>query len=70
MALQHHKMLGTFPAGIVGCQYYGVPLDADDMVRLEREPHNLYDSNAVMMLDASGDQVSHKSVGRLPAPEE
>ncbi|CAD6586976.1 MAG: hypothetical protein TREMPRED_004617 [Tremellales sp. Tagirdzhanova-0007] len=51
--------LVTLPTDVVGVQYYDGLVGKGEHVMLRRQPENKYDSNAVQVLNASGQQVGH-----------
>ena len=50
---------GTFRADIVGIRYYKGRVNTREMVSLQREPHNMYDCNAIRVDNIFGVQVGH-----------
>ncbi|KAL3846898.1 hypothetical protein ACJMK2_017850 [Sinanodonta woodiana] len=50
---------GTMQGNIVGIQYYRGTVNNKEMVALQREPHNIYDSNAIQVNNVDGIQVGH-----------
>ncbi|KAK3589957.1 hypothetical protein CHS0354_034979 [Potamilus streckersoni] len=50
---------GTIRGNIVGIQYYRGTVNSKEMVALQREPHNKYDSNAIRVNNVDGIQVGH-----------
>ncbi|KAM4625187.1 helicase-like transcription factor isoform 2-T2 [Polymixia lowei] len=52
-------LFGQFKGTVVGLRYYTGVVNKGEMVALVREPHNQYDSNAVMVANVYGSQVGH-----------
>ena len=50
---------GQYRGDIVGIRYYKGRVNNLEMVSLQREPSNPYDSNAVRVLNVHGEQVGH-----------
>ncbi|KAK9664442.1 hypothetical protein RND81_14G042300 [Saponaria officinalis] len=63
-------MLGFIIANIVGIQYYSGTISGREMVGLVREPLNIYDENAIKVLNTRGFQVGHieRNVAKVIAP--
>ncbi|KAL2895836.1 putative SWI/SNF-related matrix-associated actin-dependent regulator of chromatin subfamily A member 3-like 1 [Bienertia sinuspersici] len=63
-------MVGFVIANIVGLQYYSGRISGREMVGLVREPLNVYDENAIKVLNTRGDQVGHieRDVAKVLAP--
>lgn len=63
-------MVGFIIANIVGLQYYSGKISGREMVGLVREPLNIYDENAIKVLNTRGDQVGHieRAVAKVLAP--
>ncbi|KIJ49379.1 hypothetical protein M422DRAFT_65895 [Sphaerobolus stellatus SS14] len=49
----------TLASKVVGLQYYQGMVGPGEEVTLVREPHNRFDSNAIQVLNISGEQVGH-----------
>lgn len=47
------------PGKVVGCRYYNGTISIREMVVLNREPTNQYDSNAIRVDNVRGDQIGH-----------
>ncbi|ODO09326.1 hypothetical protein I350_02926 [Cryptococcus amylolentus CBS 6273] len=58
-ALEHNEHYATFRSDVVGVQYYRGLVGRGEYVMLRREPTNKYDSNAVQVVNAGGNQVGH-----------
>uniref|UniRef100_A0A3Q2Y583 Helicase-like transcription factor n=1 Tax=Hippocampus comes TaxID=109280 RepID=A0A3Q2Y583_HIPCM len=52
-------LFGQIQGTVVGLKYYSGVVNQGEMVGLEREPHNLYDRNAIMVANIYGSQVGH-----------
>ncbi|XP_051942734.1 helicase-like transcription factor isoform X2 [Hippocampus zosterae] len=52
-------LFGQIQGTVVGLKYYSGVVNQEEMVGLEREPHNLYDRNAIMVANIYGSQVGH-----------
>ncbi|KAH7425334.1 hypothetical protein KP509_11G049800 [Ceratopteris richardii] len=52
-------LVGFTEVNIVGLQYYHGTVNSREMVRLIREPHNVYDRNAIRVDNMYGEQVGH-----------
>ena len=50
---------GSFRAEIVGIRYYKGKVHTNEMVSLNREPHNPYDANAIRVDNVYKIQVGH-----------
>ncbi|GAB4851777.1 hypothetical protein Ancab_031177 [Ancistrocladus abbreviatus] len=63
-------MLGFVIVNIVGIQYYTGTISGREMVGLVREPLNLFDENAIKVLNTRGIQVGHieRSAAKVLAP--
>ncbi|KAM7256471.1 hypothetical protein ACFE04_012212 [Oxalis oulophora] len=63
-------MVGFTIASIVGLRYYNGTISGREMVGLVREPLNIYDNNAIKVLNTRGVQVGHleKSVSMVLSP--
>ncbi|XP_074276766.1 putative SWI/SNF-related matrix-associated actin-dependent regulator of chromatin subfamily A member 3-like 1 [Silene latifolia] len=63
-------MVGFIIANIVGIQYYSGRISGREMVGLVREPLNVYDENAIKVLNTRGYQVGHieRNVAKVIAP--
>ncbi|KAL6657069.1 hypothetical protein ACP70R_004849 [Stipagrostis hirtigluma subsp. patula] len=63
-------LLGFIVANIVGMRHYHGRVAGREAVGLVRQPLNPYDANAVMVLNARGDQVGHldRNTVRVLAP--
>ncbi|XP_069104006.1 helicase-like transcription factor [Argopecten irradians] len=57
--LDDEVLLGNLRGNIVGIQYYRGTVNNNEMVAIEREPHNKYDCNAIRILNVGGTQVGH-----------
>ncbi|XP_052276249.1 helicase-like transcription factor isoform X3 [Dreissena polymorpha] len=57
--LDDETCFGTLRGNIVGLQYYAGIVNRNEMVALQREPHNPYDCNAIRVLNVVGIQVGH-----------
>ncbi|OWF44406.1 Helicase-like transcription factor [Mizuhopecten yessoensis] len=57
--LDDEVLLGHLRGNIVGIQYYRGTVNNNEMVAIEREPHNKYDCNAIRILNVGGQQVGH-----------
>ncbi|ODO06017.1 hypothetical protein L198_01244 [Cryptococcus wingfieldii CBS 7118] len=57
--LKHWEHVGTFRDYVVGVQYYRGLVGEGESVMLRRDPANEYDSNAIQVVNAGGDQVGH-----------
>ncbi|XP_033759478.1 helicase-like transcription factor [Pecten maximus] len=57
--LDDEVLLGHLRGNIVGIQYYRGTVNSNEMVAIEREPHNKYDCNAIRILNVGGQQVGH-----------
>ncbi|KAF8460516.1 SNF2 family N-terminal domain-containing protein [Kalaharituber pfeilii] len=51
--------LGTLPLNVVGVRYYNGITTPGEQVLLEREPSNIYDRNAIRVLNVMREQVGH-----------
>ncbi|KAH9616717.1 hypothetical protein KSS87_005918 [Heliosperma pusillum] len=63
-------MAGFIIANIVGIQYYSGRISGREMVGLVREPLNVYDENAIKVLNTRGYQVGHieRNVAKVITP--
>ncbi|MCD7459825.1 hypothetical protein HAX54_042048 [Datura stramonium] len=63
-------MVGFVIANVVGLQYYTGTISGREIVGLQREPLNQYDSNAIKVLNTRSIQVGHieRSASRVLAP--
>lgn len=63
-------MVGFVIVNIVGVQYYSGRISGREMVGLVREPLNVYDENAIKVLNTRGAQVGHieKAAAKVLAP--
>jgi len=63
-------MVGFVIANIVGIQYYSGRISGREMVGLVREPLNIYDENAIKVLNTRGVQVGHieRAAAKVLAP--
>eukprot|EP00249_Psilotum_nudum_P023028 c28730_g1_i2 orf=268-2055(+) len=52
-------LVGFVEVNVVGLQYYDGTVSNREMVRLIREPHNVYDRNAIRVENMRGEQVGH-----------
>ncbi|XP_062189733.1 putative SWI/SNF-related matrix-associated actin-dependent regulator of chromatin subfamily A member 3-like 1 [Phragmites australis] len=52
-------LLGFIVANIVGMRHYAGKITGRENVGLVRQPLNLYDENAIMVVNGRGDQVGH-----------
>ncbi|XP_061492992.1 helicase-like transcription factor [Rhineura floridana] len=52
-------LFGTLRGNVVGLRYYTGMVNNNEMVALQREPNNPYDSNAVKVNNVNGEQVGH-----------
>ncbi|KAM9316484.1 helicase-like transcription factor [Gastrophryne carolinensis] len=52
-------LFGQFRGNVVGLRYYTGVVNNNEMVALQREPHNPYDRNAVKVNNVNGEQVGH-----------
>lgn len=52
-------LVGFLEVNVVGLQYYHGTVNNREMVRLIREPHNVYDRNAIRVDNMQGEQVGH-----------
>ncbi|MCO5577017.1 hypothetical protein L7F22_030839 [Adiantum nelumboides] len=52
-------LVGFIEVNVVGLQYYHGTVNNREMVRLIREPHNMYDRNAIRVDNMYGEQVGH-----------
>ncbi|KAI5079409.1 hypothetical protein GOP47_0004888 [Adiantum capillus-veneris] len=52
-------LVGFTEVNVVGLQYYHGTVNNREMVRLVREPHNVYDRNAIRVDNMYGEQVGH-----------
>lgn len=52
-------LLGFVEVNVVGLQYYTGRVSDQEMVRLNREPNNPYDRNAIQVVNILGDQIGH-----------
>uniref|UniRef100_A0A8C8R670 Helicase like transcription factor n=1 Tax=Pelusios castaneus TaxID=367368 RepID=A0A8C8R670_9SAUR len=52
-------LFGILRGNVVGLRYYTGVVNNNEMVALQREPNNLYDTNAVKVNNVNGDQVGH-----------
>ncbi|OCK82728.1 hypothetical protein K432DRAFT_292616 [Lepidopterella palustris CBS 459.81] len=57
------EIYGMLPTKIVGCRYYSGVATLDEMVVLNREPQNPYDSNAIQVQN-----VQRAQIGHIPRP--
>lgn len=55
---------GTCRVEIVGIRYYKGRVNNKEMVSLQREPHNMYDCNAIRVNNIFGVQVGHIKKGQ------
>ncbi|XP_057549405.1 putative SWI/SNF-related matrix-associated actin-dependent regulator of chromatin subfamily A member 3-like 1 [Amaranthus tricolor] len=63
-------MVGFVIVNIVGVQYYSGRISGREMVGLVREPLNVYDENAIKVLNTRGAQVGHieRGAAKVLAP--
>ncbi|KAJ8527551.1 hypothetical protein K7X08_015002 [Anisodus acutangulus] len=63
-------MVGFVIVNVVGLQYYSGTISGREIVGLQREPLNQYDSNAIKVLNTRSVQVGHieRSASRVLAP--
>ncbi|ELW65142.1 Helicase-like transcription factor [Tupaia chinensis] len=52
-------LFGTLRGHVVGLRYYTGVVNNNEMVALQREPHNPYDKNAIKVNNVNGNQVGH-----------
>lgn len=63
-------LIGFVIANIVGLKYYSGRINGREMVGLVREPLNIYDNNAIRVLNTRSEQVGHieRTVAAVLAP--
>jgi len=63
-------LIGFVIANIVGLKYYSGRINGREMVGLVREPLNVYDNNAIRVLNTRSEQVGHieRTVAAVLAP--
>ncbi|XP_063772026.1 helicase-like transcription factor [Pseudophryne corroboree] len=57
--LDSQVLFGSLRGNVVGLRYYAGVVNNNEMVALQREPHNQYDRNAVKVNNVNGEQVGH-----------
>ncbi|XP_075057999.1 helicase-like transcription factor [Mixophyes fleayi] len=57
--LDSQVLFGSIRGNVVGLRYYAGVVNNNEMVALQREPHNQYDRNAVKVNNVNGEQVGH-----------
>lgn len=57
--LDDEVLFGSLRGNIVGIRYYSGTVNNNEMVALEREPHNKYDRNAIKVVNVVRQQVGH-----------
>lgn len=70
VAAREMYMVGFVIVNVVGLQYYTGSISGREIVGLQREPLNQYDSNAIKVLNTRSVQVGHieRSAAMVLAP--